>query len=38
MNKNKIDIQKTEGNRESPSQNKSNQGKTTPLSKGRLKR
>ena len=38
MNKNKIDIQKTEGNRESPSQNKSNHGKTTPSSKGRLKR
>ena len=38
MNKNKMDIQKTEGNRESPSQSKSNQGKNTPLSKGRLKR
>ena len=38
MNKNKIDIQKTEGNRESPSQSQSNQGKPTPLSKGRLKR
>ena len=38
MNKNKIDIQKTEGNRESPSQSQSNQGKNTPSSKGRLKR